>query len=421
MKPKFTLCIGMLLLALIISLMPTASADTALPCDNGDGLLTEKEVSDAVCDYMLEESSYTLDDVGDAAYILTFWEGKPKTVTDTHDREVTFHRPVERIITTNPDNSRIVIALGEIDKLVATDECTRDGCILPRDSNGEKVATDAWKSLQIYGGGQLDDLPETNTRREIDYETMSLLQPDVIFDAPWYNRGDTIEEKVGSPCVDAGGAFTLEETYDHIQLMGEVLDKQERADELENFVRSKVDMIESVTSDVDENEKPIVYFAPRGASKGFYDAVEGRDFTRTEAVYEPLTIAGGINVAKDSTGDNINVPPEQIIAWEPDVIFVATSLGQSNGSDFVMETPELGEIPAVENEQVYDCIYPYCRGRPLDNSLLNMVYMAKRLHPEKFSHIDMENEGNEIYEQILGIDGLFTEVAEYQPFLKEVY
>jgi hypothetical protein len=47
--------------------------------------------------------------------------------------------------------------------------------------------------------------------------------------------------------------------------------------------------------------------------------------------------------------------------------------------------------------------------------------MAKRLHPEKFSHIDMENEGNEIYEQLLGIDGIFTEFAEYQPFLKEVY
>ena len=425
MKPKLTLCIGMLLLALIISIIPTASAATALPCDNGDGLLTEKEVSDAVCDYMLEESSYTLDDVGDASYIMTFWEGKPKTVTDTHDREVTFYRPVERIITTNPDNSRIVIALGELDKMVATDECTREGCVLPRNAQDEKVATDAWESLQIYGGGQLDDFPETNTRREIDYETMALLQPDVIFDAPWYNRGDTIEEKVGSSCVDAGTGFTFEETYEHIQLMGEVLDKKDRADELENFVRSKVDMIDSVTSEMDENEKPIVYFAPRGAKKGFYDSVEGRDFTRTEAVYEPLTIAGGINVAKDCTGDKINVPPEQIIAWEPDVIFVAWSstsaLGEPSGSDFVMGTPELGEIPAVENEQVYDCVYPFCRGRPLDRSLLNMMYMAKRLHPEKFSHIDMENEGNEIYEQLLGIDGIFTEFAEYQPFLKEVY
>lgn len=426
MNQKSMFIFGVLLCTcMLVSIIPAvAAASSTLPCDNGDNILTEKEVSNAVCDYMLEDSSYNLDDVGDASYIFTFWDGKPKTVIDTHEREVTFYRPVERIITTNPDNSRMVIALGDIDKLVATDECTRGGCILPRDDNDEKIATQAWGMLEIYGGGQLDELPETNTRHEIDYETMAILKPDVIFDADWYNRGDIIEEKVGCPCVDASAGFTFEESYDHIQLLGDVLDKEERADELEDFIRSKIEMIESVTSQIDESEKPIVYFAPRGAKKGFYDAVEGRDFTRTEAVYEPLTIAGGINVAKDCTGDNINVPPEQIIAWEPDVIFVAwastSAVGAPGGVDFVMETPELSGIPAVENEQVYSCVYPYCRGRPLDRSLLNMIYMAKRLHPEKFNDLDMEAEGNEVYKQMLGIDGLFTEIAECQPYLEEV-
>ncbi|MFP4655732.1 MAG: ABC transporter substrate-binding protein [Methanohalobium sp.] len=254
---------------------------------------------------MLGDSSHTLDDVGDASYILTYWDGKPKTVTDTHNREVTFYRPVERIVTTNPENSRIVIALSELDKIVATDECTRDGCVLPRDANNEKIAANAWNNLQIHGGGQLDDLPETNTRREIDYESMALLQPDVVFDATWYNRGDTIEDKVGCPCVDAGAGFTFKGSYEHIQLIGEVLDEEKRVDELEGFVRSKVNMVKSVTSNLNESEKPTVYFAPRGAKDGFYEAAEGRDFTRTESVYEPLTIAGGDNVAKYCTGGEL--------------------------------------------------------------------------------------------------------------------
>ena len=425
MRLKFVFLAGILMVAgLLVSVMTAAALPSILPCDNGDGILTEKEVSDAVCAYMLDDSSYSLDDVGDASYMLTFWNGKAKTVTDTHDRKVTFYRPIERIITTNPDNSRMIIALGDLDKIVATDECTRSGCILPRDENDEKIAENAWEALQIYDGGQLDDFPETNTRKEIDYETMAILKPDVVFDAIWYNRGDLIEEKVGCPCVVAGAGFTFTESYEHIRLMGNVLDEQKRADELENYVRSKVDMIESVTSQIDDSEKPIVYFAPRGAQKGFYDAVEGRDFTRTEAVYEPLDIAGGINVANDCTGENINVPAEQIVAWEPEYIFVAcsstSSLGEPNGVDFVMEIAELSEIPAVRNNDVYACIYPYCRGRPLDRSLLNMIYMAKCLHPEEFSALDMEAEGNEVYRQILGIDGVYTELAEYQPFLNEV-
>ncbi|WP_319507482.1 ABC transporter substrate-binding protein [uncultured Methanolobus sp.] len=415
--------IGMIVLACsFISIMNAAALYTTLPCDNGDKVLTENEVSDAICDYMLEDSTYSLDDVGDAAYVLTFWDGKPKTITDYNDREVTFYRPIERIITTNPDNSRIVIALGDLDKTVSSDECTRGGCVLPRDSNDEKIATDAWESLQIYGGGQLDDLPETNTRYEIDYETMAILQPDIVLDTTSANRGDLILEKVGCPCVEAGAGFTFEENYAHIQMLGEVLDKEERADELVDFISSKVEMIESITSQIDESEKPTVYFAPRGATKGFYDAVEGRDFTRTEAVYESLTLAGGINIAENCTGTNVNVAPEQIVVWEPEVIFVAKNTwdGES-GVGFVMETPELSEIPAVKNNQVYDCFYPYCRGRPIDRSLLNLFYMAKRLHPEEFSDIDMEAEGNEIFKQLLGVDGMFTELAEYQTFAKEVY
>ena len=417
------LMIGMIVLACsFISIMNAAALYTTLPCDDGDGVLTESEVSDAVCDYMLGDGAYTLDDVGDAAYVLTYWDGKPKTITDYNDREVTFYRPIERIITTNPDNSRIVIALGDLDKMVSSDECTRGGCVLPRDSNDEKIATDAWESLQIYGGGQLDDLPETNTRYEIDYETMAILQPDIVLDTTSANRGDQILEKVGCPCVEAGAGFTFEENYAHIQMLGEVLDKEERADELVDFISSKVEMIESITSQIDESEKPTVYFAPRGATKGFYDAIEGRDFTRTEAVYESLTLAGGINIAENCTGTNVNVAPEQIVVWEPEVIFVAKNTwdGES-GVGFVMETPELSEIPAVRNNQVYDCFYPYCRGRPIDRSLLNLFYMAKRLHPEEFSDIDMEAEGNEIFKQLLGVDGMFTELAEYQTFAKEVY
>ncbi len=412
----FTLFISLLLCA-----TPAIAMTSSLPCSGGDGIISQTDICDAVCDYMLDESSLTLDDVADGAYIYTFWDGKPKTVIDSHDREVVFYRPVERIITTNPDNSRIVISLGDISEIISTDECTRGGCVLPRNEMDEKIALEAWGSLQTYDGGELDDLPETNTRKEIDYETMALLQPDVVFDATWYNRGDILQEKVGCPCVDAGSGFTFEENYEHIQLLGEVLDRQERAYELESFIRSKVEMVASVTSTINESDRPTVYFAPRGAKKGFYDAVEGRDFTRTEAVYEPLTIAGGINVGQECTGENVNVPPEQIVAWEPEFIFVAKgSWDGESGVGFVMETPELSEIPAVENDHVYDCFYPYCRGRPIDRSLLNMLYMAKRLHPDKFSELDLEKEGNEIYMELLGVDGLFTQLARLQTFAQEV-
>ncbi|AAM06818.1 TPA: iron ABC transporter substrate-binding protein [Methanosarcina acetivorans] len=424
MKRTFLLFALLLLFLtpLLLLINPAAASGTQLPCAGEDNEISEEELSAAVCAYMLGDESYSLDDIGDAAFVYVFWEGRPKTLTDMSDRQVTFYRPVERIITTNPDNSRIVIALGDLEKMVSTDEATRGSSVLPKDEEGNKLAPEAWEALQIYGGGQLDELPETNTRREIDYETMALLKPDVVFDSLGYNRGDLVEEKVGCPCVDAETGFTFEENYVQIRLLGEVLDREAEAEDLENFIQSKVDMVKSVTDQLDDSEIPTVYFAPRGAKKGFYDSVEGRDFTRTEAVYEPLTIAGGNNLAKDCTGENINVAPEQIVAWAPEYIFVAwSSWDNQTGKDFVMETPELSEIPAVKNGNVYDCFYPHARGRPLDRSLLNMMYMAKCLHPEEFKDLDLEMEGNDIYKKLLGVDGVFTAIADYQEFPKDVY
>jgi iron complex transport system substrate-binding protein len=201
---------------------------------------------------------------------------------------------------------------------------------------------------------------------------------------------------------------------------GKALDKEEEASELINFIKSKIDMVKSVTDRMDESEKPKVYFASRGASAGFYDPKEGRDFTRTEPKYDPLTIAGGINVASEIPGSTINVGLEQIIAWNPDYIFVASSdPGNYTALDFIKNSPELQSVSAIKNGNVYYCFYPHCRGTPPDRNLLNMMYMAKILHPVEFRDLDLEKEGNEIFRAFLGVDDVFTEYADYLVWPRE--
>ena len=47
------------------------------------------------------------------------------------------------------------------------------------------------------------------------------------------------------------------------------------------------------------------------------------------------------------------------------------------------------------------------------------MHLAKLFHPEEFEDLDVEEEGNEIYEKFLGVDGLFTEYARYLYWLRE--
>lgn len=343
----------------------------------------------------------------------------PKTFTDTLGREITLDKPVERIITRSPDEARIVIALGAGDKLIAGEQATKS-CLCPMTfDNTTEGCKDCYKTII---DGRMPDLPEISTRYDIYYEKIAALKPDIIFCGS-LKDAEAFEDKIGCPVVVLGGQgwnFGDSGYFKSIQVAGQALDREDKADKLIEFIKGKIDKVKSVTDKMSAADKPKVYFASRGATNAFYDPKEGRDFTRTEPKYDPLDVAGGINVASEINGSTINVALEQIIAWNPDYIFVSNSdAGNNTGLNFIKNSPELSTINAIKNGNVYNCFYPHCRGTPPDRNLLNMMYMAKLLHPDEFKDLDLEKEGNEIFKAFLGVDNVFTEYADYLVWPRE--
>ncbi len=343
----------------------------------------------------------------------------PKTFTDTQGREITLEEAPQRIITRAPDEARVVIALGYGDKLIAGEQATKS-CLCPM--TFDNIAEGCLNCYETIIDGRMPDLPEISTRYDIYFEEIAKLKPDLIFCGN-LKDAEAFEDKIGCPVVVLGGSgwnFGEDGYYDSIRVAAEALDAQEEAEELISFALNKVEMIESVTKNVDPEKKPKVYFASRGAGTGFYDPKEGRDFTRTEPNYDPLVMAGGRNVASEIEGNTVNVPLEQIIAWNPDYIFISNSAaGNNTGLEFIKNSPELASINAIKEGNVYNCFYPHCRGQPPDRNLLNMMYMAKIMYPEEFKDLDLEKEGNEIFKAFLGVDGVFTEYADYMVWPRE--
>lgn len=339
----------------------------------------------------------------------------PKTFTDTQGREITLDKPIERIITRSPDEARIIVALGAGDKLVASEQATKT-CLCPTSTSKKNVTTGCVDCYENIIGGRMPDLPETSTRYDIYYEKIAALKPDIIFCGS-LKDAEAFEDKIGCPVVVLGGQgwdFSDDGFFKSIKVAGQALDSEEQADKLIEFIKGKIDMIKSVTDKMSSDEKPLVYFASRGATNAFYDPKEGRDFTRTEPKYDPLTVAGGNNVASEINGSTVNVGLEQIIAWNPDFILISNSdAGNNTALDFIKNSPELASVSAIKKGNVDYCFYPHCRGTPPDRNLLNMIYMAKLLHPDKFKDLDLEKEGNEIFKAFLGEDDVFTEYAYY--------
>jgi len=123
---KISACILALVLlasALPMAITPVAAYEKKIPCDaDANNELTKEELVNAILPYMLGEGSYTLDDVGDAAWVYAYWDGKPKIITDSAARGVTIYRPIERTIGTEAGALRLLVYPGATDMVIGVEE-----------------------------------------------------------------------------------------------------------------------------------------------------------------------------------------------------------------------------------------------------------------------------------------------------------
>ena len=401
----------LLVLASVVTIAVTPAAaisgvyEEKILCDaDENNELTKEELGNAILPYMLGEGDFKLDDIGDAAYVYAYWGGELKTVIDEKNREVTFYRPIERVVTTSKDLNRVIMALNALNKLVG--RATPCGCEIE-----EWVSEPKRREI---GGGMFHKIPMVG--KSPNEEFIASIEPDVIFVSS--GNANAMQEKLGVPVVYANPRGSdFKKAYESIERIGKVLGDEKESEELISFIEEKIDKVREVTSQIPENEKPRVYLSTRtGGPRG--------GLTRTFAYYEPLNVAGGVNVAK-GPGTSVTVSKEQIIAWNPDIFLLAgmsyirKTPYQDVFIETVLEDPDFQTLNAVKNESVYYHIFPYCCGTPLHRNLADTMYIAKVIHPDKFKDLDVEKEGNEIYERLLGVDGLFSEYADTIGWLRE--
>ena len=346
-----------------------------------NGELTKEELVSAILPYMLDEGAFALDDVGDAAYVYAYWNGEPKTIEDmaTPPREVMLYRPVERVVAVAITMLRDVVILGAADKVVGVD------------------STKSGRNFCVEANPELMDLPTVGGSSNPNVEEILNLKPDVVFVS---SRADSIQEKTGIPAVSLVGVRStsgdFSQSYKSLRTGGKVLGKEDRAEWLNSYVENELDRIREITNEIPEEEKPKVY------------ALVWRGITNT-MIYAPIEWAGGNNVAKEyllSHGlESAQINPEQVIVWNPDVIFL------NRPANLLEVHPGLEVTKAVKEGDVYQIFGPsYCHD--LIQLVVETYYMAKLLHPDRFQDLDVEMESNRMLKEVYGADDLYNRVQE---------
>ena len=308
-----------------------------------------------------------------------------RLITDSEGREVEIPEKVESIVCLNVGALRYTCYMQAQDLVIGVEDYEKEQSI----SRGYNYV-----NFELF-----QDLPVVGTNGEHYPEEIISADPDVIVMSAYDDSdADSLQEKTGIPVVVVPGSDSMmdEGAYETFRIMGELYGKEDRAQELLDYMDSIKEDLETRTADVAEEDKLTAYVA--GVS---YKGAHG--FEGTEAGYGPFAAINAKNLA-DETGQTgpFDIDPEQVLAWDPDVIFV-----DFNGLDLVNEdyasNPEYCEqLTAVQEGRVYSQISFRSSASNLDTALADTYYAASVLYPEQFADVDPEEKAAEIFEMLLG-------------------
>ena len=322
-----------------------------------------------------------------------------RTVTDAMGRSVDIPDDIRRVICSGSGCLRLLTYLQAQDLAVAVDdiESRRNRF----DARPYALANPQFKDMPIFGQFRGQDNPELILTLDP--------QPQVIFKTFGSMGHDPVElqDKTGIPVVvlDAGNLGARRDAfYASLRLMGEALGRGDRAEALVAFFDAAIADLAARTADIPQADRPTAYLG--GVA---YRGPHG--FQSTEPGYPPFAFVGARNLAHEDGGAgkdlaNSDVAKEQIVAWDPDYLFLDLStlqMGEEAGGLHELRTdPAYATLTAVREGRVYGVLPYNWYSQNFASILANAYFVGKTLYPQRFADIDPAARADEIYAFVVG-------------------
>ena len=314
-------------------------------------------------------------------------EGNDRTITDSLGRVVEIPENVESVVCVGVGALRYTCYMGAQDLVIGVEDY--------------EVKAGMTRLYNYVNFDKFKDLPVIGTNGEPYTEEMINLAPDVIVMSKSASvEADNLQAKTGTPVVVVSGSDgTLDQNaYDTIRILGELYGKEARAAELTAYLENIQKDLDNRTKDIADSEKPSVYVG--GVSFKGHHGFEG-----TEAGYGPFELIHANNLA-DTTGKSgaFNIDLEQVLAWDPDIIFVDFNGMTLINEDYAKNPDYYNALTAVQEGKVYSQISFRSSASNLETALADAYYAACVIYPQQFADVDPVAKAGEIFEMLLGVN-----------------
>lgn len=187
------------------------------------------------------------------------------------------------------------------------------------------------------------------------------------------------------------------ESFDTVKrtltLLGQAVGESERAEKISAFLDTQIENAQTLLKDT--TERPSVLFL--GASSPL--SVAPAAMIQTSLI----EAGGGTNAVSgvEGTGNFIDVNIEQIVAWNPDVIWFPAYSDYT--AEDLLNDPAWSGINAIKNNQIFEfpsLLEPW--DQPTAAVALGVDYALYRLHPDLYSVDSLMKAVDEFYTLVYG-------------------
>lgn len=324
-----------------------------------------------------------------------------RVVTDSLGREVTVPAEVDDIVVLG-NTPRMATYLGLADRVVGYSGMDA-GSITPLTAYAN-VTLDDWADVPVVG---------TDSGGNTAYysEEIILTGADVIFCTATADAADQLQRETGIPVVAVSQGTLFGEDFEQsLAIIAGVCGVSERAEAISDYVDECFAELESLTADIPEAERHTVLSAA-----ATFRGVHGIEGIR---VYDPVMLSvNAVNLADASDGSgaysSYEVDREQILAWNPEYIFMDSGGVPLVRQDYASRPEFYGELSAFRDGHMYQ--YPSSTSYydNMEISLANCYYVGSVLYPEQFEGVDFEEKASEIFGFFLGEPDYLAELEAY--------
>ena len=306
-----------------------------------------------------------------------------RSITDMQGVKVSVPGKVEKIAALWNANNEIILALGGMDKVVATTDL---------------IKTNKWFE-HIYP--KLKNLPAALNGKDLQIEELVKLAPDVIIVSNKNYQDELIKNGFSAVNLIFRDYPDMEKSiYATAEVIG-TDDARKKAEKLANKIHDNSEFVTARTKSIPDAKRPKVLHLLGGANLLKIDGINTIQNTW-------IKLGGGVN-AINTEGSMIEVSAEEIINANPDIIIVG---GNDTDTQIkkIKEHPAFSGSNAVKNGKIYGNpkgVFSWDRYGA--ENVLQILWAAKTIQPDLFKDVDMKVKTKEFYKEFLGHELTDTE------------